>query len=55
MGPEKTDTTHPREEEPPDNPPEQLENAAQERPAPNGGLEGWLSVLAGFCVFVNSW
>ena len=22
---------------------------------PDGGLEGWLSVLAGFCVFVNSW
>jgi hypothetical protein len=21
----------------------------------NGGLEAWLSVLAGFCVFVNSW
>ena len=26
-----------------------------ERPMPEGGLEGWLSVLAGFCVFVNSW
>ncbi|KAA8649283.1 putative MFS monocarboxylate transporter [Aspergillus tanneri] len=24
-------------------------------PLPNGGLEGWLSVLAGFCVFANSW
>lgn len=22
---------------------------------PNGGLQAWLSVLAGFCVFVNSW
>jgi hypothetical protein len=22
---------------------------------PNGGLRAWLSVLAGFCVFVNSW
>lgn len=21
----------------------------------NGGLDAWLSVLAGFCVFVNSW
>lgn len=24
-------------------------------PVPNGGLQAWLSVLAGFCVFVNSW
>ncbi|GFF93409.1 hypothetical protein IFM47457_09523 [Aspergillus lentulus] len=22
---------------------------------PNGGLQAWLSVLAGFCVFINSW
>ena len=22
---------------------------------PNGGLEAWLNVVAGFCVFVNSW
>ncbi|KAL3473854.1 major facilitator superfamily domain-containing protein [Aspergillus californicus] len=22
---------------------------------PNGGLDAWLSVVAGFCVFVNSW
>lgn len=21
----------------------------------DGGLDAWLSVLAGFCVFVNSW
>lgn len=21
----------------------------------NGGLDAWLNVLAGFCVFVNSW
>lgn len=21
----------------------------------NGGLDAWLSVLAGFCIFVNSW
>jgi hypothetical protein len=21
----------------------------------NGGLDAWLGVLAGFCVFVNSW
>lgn len=21
----------------------------------NGGLHAWLSVLAGFCIFVNSW
>lgn len=25
------------------------------KPIPNGGLQAWLSVLAGFCVFVNSW
>ncbi|GIK04335.1 hypothetical protein Aspvir_008415 [Aspergillus viridinutans] len=24
-------------------------------PVPNGGIQAWLSVLAGFCVFVNSW
>jgi hypothetical protein len=24
-------------------------------PVPNGGLQAWLSVLAGFSVFVNSW
>ncbi|GAB1211309.1 hypothetical protein ATERTT37_000422 [Aspergillus terreus] len=45
----------PPEEKSTDCPPGQLENAAQESPIPNGGLEGWLSVLAGFCVFVNSW
>ncbi|KAF9889806.1 hypothetical protein FE257_006896 [Aspergillus nanangensis] len=36
-------------------PPQQLEDAVQEKKLPNGGLEGWLSVLAGFCIFVNSW
>lgn len=25
------------------------------KPIQNGGLQAWLSVLAGFCVFVNSW
>ncbi|EAU30844.1 predicted protein [Aspergillus terreus NIH2624] len=54
MGIEKSDT-EPPEEKSTDCPPGQLENAAQESPIPNGGLEGWLSVLAGFCVFVNSW
>lgn len=54
MGIEKSDT-EPPEEKSTDCPPGQLENAAQESPVPNGGLEGWLSVLAGFCVFVNSW
>ncbi|KAG2421388.1 hypothetical protein HFD88_005363 [Aspergillus terreus] len=54
MGIEKSDT-EPPEKKSTDCPPGQLENAAQESPIPNGGLEGWLSVLAGFCVFVNSW
>ncbi|KAH8430935.1 putative MFS monocarboxylate transporter [Aspergillus melleus] len=31
------------------------DNGTEEKPPPNGGLEGWLSVVAGFCVFVNSW
>ncbi|PLN86157.1 MFS monocarboxylate transporter [Aspergillus taichungensis] len=38
------------------------EDGAQEKgetppalPIPDGGRDGWLSVLAGFCVFVNSW
>ncbi|PWY75062.1 MFS monocarboxylate transporter [Aspergillus heteromorphus CBS 117.55] len=29
--------------------------SSERKPMPEGGLEGWLSVLAGFCVFVNSW
>ncbi|KAF7595551.1 hypothetical protein BBP40_005586 [Aspergillus hancockii] len=29
--------------------------AGQEKPPPNGGTEAWLSVVAGFCVFMNSW
>lgn len=29
------------------------ENEPQKRV--NGGLDAWLNVLAGFCVFVNSW
>lgn len=29
------------------------ENEPQKRV--NGGLNAWLNVLAGFCVFVNSW
>jgi hypothetical protein len=32
-----------------------LDDAVQNVPIPNGGLEAWLSVVAGFCVFVNSW
>lgn len=31
------------------------EASPERQPVPDGGLEGWLSVLAGFCVFVNSW
>lgn len=30
-------------------------NELAERSPINGGFEGWLSVVAGFCVFVNSW
>ncbi|RHZ51855.1 hypothetical protein CDV55_101939 [Aspergillus turcosus] len=36
--------------------PVQTEDAVEAvQPVPNGGLQAWLSVLAGFCVFVNSW
>lgn len=31
------------------------EASPERQSMPDGGLEGWLSVLAGFCVFVNSW
>ncbi|KAL4892875.1 major facilitator superfamily domain-containing protein [Aspergillus ambiguus] len=55
MGTEKTNAQPPHENDSVDCPPEQIEGAAQPPAIPNGGLEGWLSVLAGFCVFVNSW
>ncbi|KAH8809332.1 major facilitator superfamily domain-containing protein [Xylogone sp. PMI_703] len=32
-----------------------LEDITHNVTAPNGGLEAWLSVLAGFCVFVDTW
>jgi hypothetical protein len=50
---EKTDPPSPQDEAVP----VQVEQDAVEAvaPVPNGGLHAWLSVLAGFCVFVNSW
>lgn len=38
-------------------PQSQLEdsNVVPSASIPNGGLGAWLTVLAGFCVFVNSW
>ncbi|KAE8154676.1 major facilitator superfamily domain-containing protein [Aspergillus avenaceus] len=36
-------------------PPVALVDPGQENPVPNGGLQAWLGVVAGFCVFVNSW
>jgi len=33
----------------------EYENEELPRKKVNGGLDAWLSVLAGFCIFVNSW
>lgn len=33
----------------------QRPSAAKPATPPNGGLEAWLTVLAGFFIFVNSW
>ena len=34
---------------------QEIGETPQALPIPDGGRDGWLSVLAGFCVFVNSW
>ncbi|RHZ67337.1 putative MFS monocarboxylate transporter [Aspergillus thermomutatus] len=54
---EKTDTPSLEQDEavPAQTGQDAVEGAEPVKPVPNGGLQAWLSVLAGFCVFVNSW
>lgn len=54
--PENTDTRSLHEEESaPGQGQDAVEVVEPVAPVPNGGFQAWLSVLAGFCVFVNSW
>ncbi|EAW11060.1 putative MFS monocarboxylate transporter [Aspergillus clavatus NRRL 1] len=52
---EKSQTPSLREDEPDTVPQQPVQAAEPVKPIPNGGLQAWLTVVAGFCVFVNSW
>lgn len=54
-GKEKTDHDHDDTQLSVGNQAPQPDDDAFSKPRINGGLQAWLTVLALFCVFINSW